>query len=345
MVYRFGNCVVDTDRYELQVNGERQAIEPQVLRLLMYFIESRDRVVTRDELIDTIWQGRMVSDSTLASRIRSVRHAIGDSGERQAFIQTVHGSGYRFVGEVRAVSAERRESQGAREADSEPEADPIKPLATRLVDWCDRGRQVVVCRSPRQRWYAALLMVGLMGVGMTVWRVFPTATPAGVLSHRSIAVLPFADMSMAGDQEYFADGVAEEILNALSKVEGLRVVGRTSAFSFKGKNADLKTIGEQLKVSAVLEGSIRRVQDRVRITIQLVDTSNGYHLWSEAYDRQMQDIFAIQDDIARAVVHRLNIGFEAEDTSRPLVVQETRNVEVLSPLSARTLFVEAALWQ
>ncbi len=147
------------------------------------------------------------------------------------------------------------------------------------------------------------------------------------MAKTSIAVLPFVDMSEAGDPAYFADGVAEEILNALAKVKGLRVVGRTSSFSFKDQNADVKTIGERLNVETVLEGSIRRSKDRVRITTQLVDTTSGYHLWSATYDRQMQDIFAVQDDIAHAVVQRLNLVLRDADPERLLVARETRDPE------------------
>lgn len=140
-------------------------------------------------------------------------------------------------------------------------------------------------------------------------------------------MLPFTDLSEAGDQAYFADGVAEDILNALAKVRDLRVAGRTSSFAFKGVSADIKTIGKQLNVATVLEGSIRRFQNRVRITTQLVDTSTGYHLWSETYDHETKDLFAIQDKRSRAVVKRLNIVLRSEEADRPLVEQKTDNPE------------------
>ncbi len=123
----------------------------------------------------------------------------------------------------------------------------------------------------------------------------------------SIAVLPFADMSPGKDQEYFADGVAEEILNALSRVEGLHVAGRTSSFSFKGKGVQIQEIGRQLNVRAVLEGSVRKEGNQVRVTAQVVDASDGYRLWSETYSRELTGIFAVQDDIARAVVEALQV--------------------------------------
>jgi serine/threonine protein kinase/tetratricopeptide (TPR) repeat protein len=156
----------------------------------------------------------------------------------------------------------------------------------------------------------------------------PTEAPARVVADRmaSIAVLSFADMSAAKDQDWFCDGIAEEILNALTPLKGLRVAARTSAFSFKGKSDDLRTIGEKLNVTTVLEGSVRRAGDRVRITTQLSDVQNGYQLWSERYDRELKDIFDIQDEIAKAIVEKLRVTLAGVKDDR-LVEQATKNVE------------------
>ena len=142
----------------------------------------------------------------------------------------------------------------------------------------------------------------------------------------SIAVLAFTDMSAAKDQDWFCDGIAEEILNALAPLKGLRVAARTSAFSFKGKSDDLRTIGEKLNVTTVLEGSVRRAGDRVRITVQLSDVQNGYQLWSERYDRELKDIFDVQDEIAKAIAERLRVTLAGAKDDR-LVEQATTNVE------------------
>src|SRR5438128_4639347 len=127
------------------------------------------------------------------------------------------------------------------------------------------------------------------------------------ISDKSIAVLPFVDLSQAKDQEYFCDGISEEILDALAKIEGLRVVARTSSFSFKGKNADVGQIAQKLNVQNILEGSLRREGNRIRITAQLVNAANGFHLWSETYERQLQGGFAVQDEITRSIVDALKI--------------------------------------
>jgi len=141
----------------------------------------------------------------------------------------------------------------------------------------------------------------------------------------SIVVLPFANMSADPENEYFADGITEEIIDALSQIQGLHVVARSSAFSFKGKYIDLRIVGEQLKVRTVLEGSVRRADNRLRITAQLVSTADGYHLWSERYDRDMKDVFAIQEEIAQAIAQRLKITFPGRGT--PLVKTGTPNLE------------------
>ena len=144
---------------------------------------------------------------------------------------------------------------------------------------------------------------------------------------KSIAVLPFVDMSPEGDQAYFADGISEEILNVLVKTHSLKVAGRTSSFQFRGRNEDLRVIGEQLGVDHILEGSIRKASNRVRITAQLVTASDGFHLWSESYDRELTDIFAIQDEIARSITDALAIELNLVDTSESLVPVSTSNMD------------------
>ncbi|NIM20445.1 MAG: protein kinase [Candidatus Latescibacteria bacterium] len=145
----------------------------------------------------------------------------------------------------------------------------------------------------------------------------------------SIAVLPFANMSGDPEQEYFCDGIAEEIINALTRVKGLRVVARTSAFSFKGKNADIREIGRKLSVGAVLEGSVRKAGNQLRITAQLVNVADGYHLWSDRFDRELKDVFAIQDEISLAITEKLKVEMLGEEKER-LLTRPTENLEAYS---------------
>ena len=165
--------------------------------------------------------------------------------------------------------------------------------------------------TTRGRWkglLAAGVVVALVGTGAVVWRTRDRANAAAQAAPPSIAVLPFVDMSPEKNQEYFSDGLAEELLNSLAKIQGLRVAARTSSFQFKGKTEDLRTIADKLNVSTILEGSVRTQGGRVRITAQLIKASDGFHLWSETYDRELRDIFAVQDDIARAVAGSLQVA-------------------------------------
>jgi TolB-like protein/Tfp pilus assembly protein PilF len=143
----------------------------------------------------------------------------------------------------------------------------------------------------------------------------------------SIAVLPFVNMSADPENEYFSDGLSEEIINALSKLEGLHVTARTSAFRFRGKDLDMRDIGRQLNVSTVLEGSVRKAENRLRITAQLISVADGYHLWSERYDRELKDVFAIQDEISLAIVDKLKVRLLGEDKAR-LAKRYTDDFEV-----------------
>lgn len=187
-------------------------------------------------------------------------------------------------------------------------------LVTLVLAWYhgERGAQKV--SSTELLMLALLLAIG----GGLLWRFVPSpVVPAGrspsvvakavTADRRSIAVLPFADMSQAGDQGYFSDGLAEELLNLLAKVPQLRVIARTSSFSFKGKDTPLAEIGRQLQVASVLEGSVRKSGDRLRITTKLIDVADGIELWSQTYDRQLTDVFALQDEIASSVVEALKI--------------------------------------
>ncbi len=176
-------------------------------------------------------------------------------------------------------------------------------------------------KSGRSRaWFYVVVIAGAMSVSLFfLGRYTATSKQTGLteVPAKSIAVLPFVDMSQARDQEYFCDGISEEILDALAKVEGLRVVARTSSFSFKGKNADVSEIAQKLNVQNVLEGSLRREGNRIRITAQLINARNGFHIWSETFERELQGVFAVQDEITRSIVDALKIKLAAVPAARP----------------------------
>jgi adenylate cyclase len=238
--FLFENHELDLSRRELRQDGRLVPVEPQVFDLLVYLIANRDRVVTKDELLQNIWKSRSVSESALTTRINAVRRAVGDSGDSQRLIRTLPRRGFRFVGEVRSLSS---------------------PSAA----------------------VAAL-------------------APALALPDKpSVAVLSFTNMTGDPDNEYFGDGIAEDVITDLSRNPFLFVIARNSSFTYKGRAVDVKRIGRELGVRYVLEGSVRRSGSRVRITAQLIDAADGGHLWAERYDRDLTDFFAVQDEITQSV--------------------------------------------
>src|SRR5439155_470891 len=206
-------------------------------------------------------------------------------------------------------------------------------LATDLERWLD-GRPIIArpVLPPARIWRWSRRNPKLVGTGVAglllgaaaIWLSRGELFRASQFNppEKSIAVLPFVDLSQGKNQEYFCDGISEEILHALAKVDGLRVVGRTSSFSFKGKSVNAREVGEKLNVENVLEGSLRREGNRVRITAELVNARNGFHLWSETYDRELQGVFAVQDEITRSIVDALKIKLAVS-----LPVQQQRNTE------------------
>jgi TolB-like protein/Tfp pilus assembly protein PilF len=201
-------------------------------------------------------------------------------------------------------------------------APPIRDRRQDVPDWLDTTVTRALAKEPVARYATAAQFAQAL-----VWPSGGT-TPAGqsAAAVKSIAVLPFVNMSADPENEYFTDGIAEEIINALSKIQSLRVAARTSAFAFKGKNEDIGEIGRKLKVATVLEGSVRKAGNRLRVTAQLVNVADGYHLWSERYDRQLEDVFEIQDEIAGSIVRALRVVL-SEDEKRAIEKAPTENVE------------------
>ena len=252
MIYRFADCVLDTDRRELQRAGLVVALEPQVFDLLVLFARRPDEVVARDDLIDAVWGGRFVSDATIDSRIAAARRAIGDSGSLQALIRTVPRRGFRFVGTVSV------------EAPTEQFPAPALPDLP------------------------------------------------------SIAVLPFTNFGNDPRQEYFSDGITEDIITELSRYSELQVIARFSSFRYKGQALDIRQVGRELGVRYVLEGSVRREGSRVRISAQLIDAQTGTHRWGERYDREIKDVFAVQEAVARQVAAILAVHVNRAEAERIL---------------------------
>jgi TolB-like protein/DNA-binding winged helix-turn-helix (wHTH) protein len=277
-VFRFGEFVLDEDRAALFRNGVETTLRPKCFEVLRVLVGNTGRLVTKDELLDTVWAGVVVTEGSVAQCIAEIRRALGDT--EQTMVRTVPRRG--FIFELPAADPE-----------------PAQPAAERS--------------GGSRRWIAGLAVLAVL-VAAGWWAAGQKATrqaePAAVVAlsapQNSIAVLRFADLSPAGDQAYFADGLAEEILHLLAQSEELQVVARTSSFTFAPGAVDVQTIARELGVAYVLEGSVRREQDDLRVTSQLIDASTGYHVWSQAYDRKSEDLIRLQQEIALAVAAALD---------------------------------------
>jgi TolB-like protein len=248
MLYRFEDLALDADRRELRRGTALVPIEPQAFDLLELLIRNRARVVSRNDLIEAIWAGRVVSEAALTTCVNAVRRAIGDSGEAQRLIKTLPRKGIRFVGSVREEPGSAETAAAHAAAAAEP-AKPTLPLPDKP----------------------------------------------------SIAVLPFTNMSGDPEQDYFADGIAEEVIVALSRCASLFVIARNSSFTYKGKAVDVRQVGRELGVRYVLEGSVRRGGNRLRITGQLVDAASGSQIWADRFEGDSSDVFHLQDRISESV--------------------------------------------
>ncbi|CCB66452.1 winged helix-turn-helix domain-containing protein [Hyphomicrobium sp. MC1] len=262
MRFLFKDYVLDPERRELTLASSSVPVGPQVFDVLLYLLQNRDRVVSKDDLLEAVWDGRIVSESTVTSHINAVRKAIGDNGNEQRLVKTVPRKGFRFIGDVR-------------------EARCVNETAA--------------------------------GVGLPE-EVTRATLP--LFNKPSIAVLPFQSLCGDPEQAYFADGVVEEIITALSRVRWLFVIARNSSFVYRDCAFDVKQIGKELGVGYVLEGSMRKSADRVRITGQLIDATTGVQLWAERFEGTVDDIFELQDRIATSVAGAIAPRVELAEIER-----------------------------
>jgi TolB-like protein len=272
LLYLFEDFTLDTSQRELRREGSTIPLQPQVFDLLEYLIRHRDRVATKDDLITAIWGGRIVSESSLTTRINAARTAIGDSGEKQRLIKTAPRKGVRFVGTV------HEEGHAA-------------------------GETIQVSPQPARR--------------------------------LSIVVLPFANLSGDPEQDYFADGVTESLTTDLSRISGSFVIARNTAFTFKGKGVGAERLGRELNVRYVLEGSVQRGGNRLRVNVQLIDAETGNHLWAERFDKPIADLFDMQDEIVARLANTLNAQ---------LIEAEARRAERSHNPDAMDLYFQGTSW-
>lgn len=286
-----------------QIEGPAGEIQlmPKAMAVLVYLAERPGQVVSTDELVDAVWLGRPMGDNPVYKCITQLRTVLGDDRKAPSYIATVHTKGYRLIAPV----------EWRNKGDIPEEIDTDSSTIEAITATTPRSGQ-----RRQLAWGAAIAVAGLLVAALLVSRMDPTGSGDASIqplpdAQPSIAVLPFANMSPDPGQDYFADGLSEELIAQLANMPGLRVIGRTSSFAFKGKHEDVREIARTLGVNHILEGSVRKDEDRVRVTAQLINPADGSHLWSHTYDRSLEDAFTIQEEIARTVASALRISIAA----------------------------------
>jgi TolB-like protein/DNA-binding winged helix-turn-helix (wHTH) protein len=315
--FRLADLEVDVGKVEVTRGGEKIALPKLSFDLLCALINAAPAVVTNDELLAQVWPGLMVSPESVAQRVKLLRSAIGDDSQEPRYILGVRGRGYRLIPAVeRLTESTLPRSDATKSSINTSGAIPGGPTSqTQTLERSNRRRVVI----------GAAVIIGVsaaIALGVHFWGAkrgvqVPTAVSRGTAEPavaafnpppHSIAVLPFVNISGDKEQQYFSDGLTEELLNSLSRINELQVAARTSSFSFQGEHPDISTVAHKLNVGAVLEGSVRRSAHTVRVTAQLVNGVTGFHLWSQTYDRNLSDVLALQTEIANAVASALQVA-------------------------------------
>jgi TolB-like protein/tetratricopeptide (TPR) repeat protein len=323
----FGEWCFDPDALVVTDGRMRVVLEPRVARLLEVFLAHPGEVLSHDSLVDSVWDGRPVSDEAVRRAVSALRHAIPCSNPA-GFIRTVHKKGYigRFP---RAPGAGKRSTDVLPASDDVAGVDTTPPPPARAAS-----------RLPRNAGSGILLLVVLVALAGVLWNALhvggrsPVQPPADV--PHTLAVLPFANLSDDAGMAFFSDGMAEELLAVLSRNRAFQVIARGSSFRFRDPERDVREIGELLGVRYLIEGSVRREDDRVRITAALLDTGTGFQLWSEGYDVGTSDVLAVHADIAGKVAAALQTVLS---TDVPLPSSDAAHVEYLKARHLMTTWV------
>ena len=356
--YRFGPFLLEPALRRLLRDSSEITLPPKAFDILVLLVRTRDRVLSRRELLNSVWQDTAVIENTLTQRIREIREALGDDTREPRYVRTVSRVGYRFIADVVEETVPERPDIGGETArvpasTSISEDAPLPPVPgevtpessararsgdmalgrssellsdrsaaePRLVSEPQAGgtsrlRRVGAPQGVRRAGYAAVMIVVLGGLAL--WLGAKRVTPADDGDHRieSIAVLPLENLSHDAGQEYFADGMTDELIKELAGIRALRVISRTSALRYKGSTKSVREIGRELNVDAVVEGSVLRAGRQARITLKLVEVSTDRTLLAESFARDMEDILALQSGIARTLANRVRATVEAGDEAR-----------------------------
>ena len=313
--FRFGVFELDVGAGELRKHGVRIRLQEQPLRVLAALLEHTGEVVTREELQRKLWPANTFVDFDhgVNKTINKIREALGDSAESPRFVETVARRGYRFLAEVKCADAARGtggEQRGIQPPDGSPRPDLTTGRATRNP----------AARLARK---VSLLVVLLAMASLAAWKLYSWKHASHQI--RSVAVLPLESLSSDASQDYFADGMTDELISELGQIGALRVISRTSVMAYKHARKPLSQIARELNVDAVVEGTVLRSGDEVRITTQLIEGSSDKHLWSRSYEGQLRDTLALQSQVARAIADQIRISLNAQERAA------LNNVRVVNP--------------
>ena len=295
--YRFDDVTVDCGNFNVQKCGQVQALTPRAFDVLLYLMDHQGRVVEKQELFERVWKEQFVTDNALTQVIKEIRQAIGDDASMPRYVETVHRRGYRFIYPVEEPEPRARRPRWVVALGlGVPRAPRVGVEARRRLAW-------------RVRALRAVLLVAVVGIAgyFAQQRFWPQANPpAGKIM---LAVLPFDNLSADPEQEYFSDGMTEEMISQLGSLhpQRLGVIARTSAMKYKGTDKGIDEIGRELSVDYILEGSVRREAERVRITAQLIQVSDQTQVWTESYERELAGVFVIQNEVAGRIARSLEM--------------------------------------
>jgi TolB-like protein/DNA-binding winged helix-turn-helix (wHTH) protein/Tfp pilus assembly protein PilF len=317
-VVRFGTYEVSLQAGEVRKAGLRIRVQQQPMKLLEVLLEHPGEVVTREELRSRVWPNESFGDfdQALNIAIGKLRSALGDSAENPRFIETLPKRGYRFIADVSVLDTDARLRRSESVAAGPPATEPgLMPQ-----------RSALAVAPKRQPWPARVIVALALVLSLSILSVWLFRSrgpaPAGI---RSLAVLPLENLSGDASQNYFADGMTDELITDLAQISALRVISRTSVMAYKGARKPLPQIARELNVDAVVEGTVLRSGDQVRITAQLIEASTDKHLWSQSYEGELRDTLALQSRVASAIADQIRINLTPREQAA------LKNVKVVNP--------------
>jgi TolB-like protein/DNA-binding winged helix-turn-helix (wHTH) protein len=342
--YRLEEFELDVDKRQLKRDGENVHLASRPFQVLSYLIENRERLVSREELLDKFWDGQDVYDVNLTKCVGAIRKALNEQTENPRFIETRWAEGYRYIGKIEESLTAFEPASKSEKADSElveaKEENSSKPNVTTQsagfptdTEGTESRQTALAFQINRLRLLASRpLLIGMLSLSVitliaAVLYRYRASSENKSAPIRSIAVLPLKNLTGDAGQDYLTDGITESLITKLSKIEGLKVISRSSVFRFKGKDVEPEEVGRLLGVASVLEGSARRNNDSVQVTVRLVSVVDGSVLWAgESYERSIGDIFSLQDEIARNIVTGLRVKLSVP-TEQRMAQHYTNNVE------------------